>query len=95
MTEDAPLRARLRDYLQALHDNSSPPCLHRYRGIVREREIARRNQREKDALDALMAAVGFNPWRPDPRNPSWSGLCPSGRHGLDFEGQACDLCEKP
>lgn len=24
----------------------------------------------------------------------WNGLCPDGRHGLDFEGQACDLCAK-
>jgi len=22
----------------------------------------------------------------------WSGLCPSGTHGLDFRGQRCDLC---
>lgn len=22
----------------------------------------------------------------------WSGLCPAGKHGLDYEGQACDLC---
>jgi len=23
---------------------------------------------------------------------TWNGLCPAGKHGLDFEGQACDLC---
>lgn len=23
---------------------------------------------------------------------AWSGLCPSGRHGLDYERQRCDLC---
>jgi hypothetical protein len=23
----------------------------------------------------------------------WSGLCPAGKHGLDYRGQACDLCE--
>jgi hypothetical protein len=22
----------------------------------------------------------------------WNGLCPEGKHGLDFEGQRCDLC---
>lgn len=22
----------------------------------------------------------------------WNGLCPAGKHGLDFEGQTCDLC---
>jgi hypothetical protein len=22
----------------------------------------------------------------------WSGLCPSGQHGLDYRGQICDLC---
>lgn len=22
----------------------------------------------------------------------WSGLCPSGQHGLDYRGQVCDLC---
>jgi hypothetical protein len=23
---------------------------------------------------------------------AWSGLCPSGQHGLDYRGQICDLC---
>ena len=23
---------------------------------------------------------------------AWSGLCPVGLHGLDFEGQDCDAC---
>jgi len=22
----------------------------------------------------------------------WSGMCPTGKHGLDYEGQKCDLC---
>ncbi len=22
----------------------------------------------------------------------WNGMCPTGKHGLDFEGQACDVC---
>ena len=22
----------------------------------------------------------------------WNGMCPAGKHGLDFEGQRCDLC---
>jgi hypothetical protein len=27
------------------------------------------------------------------RLPStWSGMCPAGKHGLDYEGQCCDLC---
>jgi hypothetical protein len=25
----------------------------------------------------------------------WSGLCPSGKHGLDYRGQICDLCPTP
>lgn len=25
----------------------------------------------------------------------WNGLCPAGKHGLDYEGQPCDLCLKP
>jgi hypothetical protein len=25
----------------------------------------------------------------------WNGLCPAGKHGLDFRGQPCDLCPKP
>ena len=25
----------------------------------------------------------------------WSGMCPAGKHGLDFEGQLCDLCPTP
>lgn len=23
---------------------------------------------------------------------TWNGLCPAGKHGLDYEGQPCDLC---
>ena len=26
------------------------------------------------------------------RPSSWSGMCPAGKHGLDYEGQRCDLC---
>lgn len=26
--------------------------------------------------------------------PKWNGLCPSGRHGLDYEGQACDCSRR-
>lgn len=26
--------------------------------------------------------------------PAWNGLCPRGQHGLDFEGQRCDLCTR-
>lgn len=28
----------------------------------------------------------------DDREAAWSGMCPSGRHGLDYRGQVCDLC---
>ena len=24
--------------------------------------------------------------------PQWSGICPTGKHGLDYEGQPCDVC---
>jgi len=24
----------------------------------------------------------------------WDGLCPAGKHGLDFQGQPCDLCPR-
>lgn len=24
----------------------------------------------------------------------WNGFCPAGLHGLDFEDQACDLCDR-
>ncbi len=30
--------------------------------------------------------------RPKAREESWSGMCPAGKHGLDFEGQNCDVC---
>lgn len=30
--------------------------------------------------------------RPDVVKARWSGLCEAGKHGLDFEGQRCDLC---
>ena len=26
------------------------------------------------------------------RPRSWNGMCPAAKHGLDFEGQRCDLC---
>lgn len=26
------------------------------------------------------------------RNATWSGMCHTGLHGLDFEGQDCDVC---
>ena len=29
------------------------------------------------------------------RTVAWSGLCPSGQHGLDYRGQICDLCPTP
>lgn len=25
---------------------------------------------------------------------TWDGLCPAGKHGLDYAGQPCDLCRK-
>jgi hypothetical protein len=31
---------------------------------------------------------------PDIKKRSWCGLCPAGKHGLDFEGQHCDLCPR-
>lgn len=24
----------------------------------------------------------------------WDGFCPAGKHGLDYEGQVCDLCRE-
>lgn len=24
---------------------------------------------------------------------TWSGMCPTGEHGLDYEGQECDVCK--
>jgi hypothetical protein len=30
--------------------------------------------------------------RPDFLKARWSGFCEAGKHGLDFEGQRCDLC---
>lgn len=29
---------------------------------------------------------------PDMKKAQWSGFCEAGKHGLDFEGQRCDLC---
>lgn len=26
------------------------------------------------------------------RTGPWNGMCPAGRHGLDYQGQACDVC---
>lgn len=29
-----------------------------------------------------------------PKRKKWDGLCAAGLHGLDLEGQPCDLCAK-
>ena len=26
--------------------------------------------------------------------PRWNGMCPAGKHGLDYETQECDLCAR-
>lgn len=31
---------------------------------------------------------------PDIKKRNWSGVCPARKHGLDFEGQRCDLCPR-
>jgi hypothetical protein len=54
------LAALVRAYLAADLEARSPPCLHRYRGIVRVREIERRwrvRREAREALDAALAAV--------------------------------------
>lgn len=28
------------------------------------------------------------------RKPKWNGMAPCGKHGADFEGQECDICNK-
>jgi hypothetical protein len=30
---------------------------------------------------------------PAPKGPEWNGMCPDNKHGLDYEGQRCDLCK--
>lgn len=40
--------------------------------------------------------IGGKPCRPHTGRTvvtlAWSGLCPAGKHGLDYEGQDCDVC---
>ena len=43
--------------------------------------------REQDAV--AFAALELMELR---HGAQWNGLCPAGKHGLDFEGQRCDLC---
>jgi hypothetical protein len=46
--------------------------------------VSRRRRHSPSAVLASAVSVEF-------RAP-WSGLCPVGVHGLDFEGQSCDAC---
>ena len=55
------LKALAREYLEAEREYRSAPCLHRYRGIVRTREIARRRKRWYAAHDALTNATKETP----------------------------------
>ncbi len=61
-----------------------------------QEQLQRDQDRKRDARAKLGA--GSRP-TPDPLravSPAprwwWNGLCPAGKHGLDFEGQRCDLC---
>ena len=36
----------------------------------------------------------FKKMSPEERKRGWDGFCPAGYHGLDYQGQACDLCAK-
>jgi hypothetical protein len=49
------------DYLEAELQARSPPCTHRYRGIVREREVARRKKRWLEARTKLEAVTACLP----------------------------------
>ena len=44
-------------------------------------------QQERERTRAAKARLGRIG-----RPRSWSGMCPAGKHGLDYEGQRCDLC---
>ena len=55
------LKLLVREYLDAEREASSPPCLNRYRGAVRTREIARRNRKWRELHDQLSKAVGWTP----------------------------------
>lgn len=44
-------------FLEAERLHRQSPCLHRYRGIVREREVARRAKRYHEAREALERVV--------------------------------------
>jgi hypothetical protein len=62
--------------------------------LVQERE-------GRDALSQLIDSGrivvkrGWRLWPGEAATSPWNGLCAAGRHGLDYEGQACDLCAKP
>ncbi len=53
-------------------------------------------EREPDPAEVeLLARFGdLVPQRPHEWGKLWDGLCPMAKHGLDYEGQACDLCVK-
>jgi len=68
----------VRHYLRAELEAQTPPCMHRYRGIVREREVARR-WRECSKLRAELEVR--SPWKQDNLKPLILGrreVSPSG-----------------
>jgi hypothetical protein len=61
-----------------------------------EQQLQNDRDRKRDArakLGVIGRPVSDPPHAilPAPRE-WWNGLCPAGKHGLDFEGQRCDLC---
>jgi len=59
----------VRRYLSAELKASSAPCLHRYRGIVREREVARRQREWIKLRSELEQAVALNNFTDAPCPP--------------------------
>ncbi|MCJ7437635.1 MAG: hypothetical protein MUP97_07745 [Acidimicrobiia bacterium] len=60
-----------------------------------EEQLTKDRDRKHDAR-AKLGAISRPPDPPRAAVPEprwwWNGLCPAGTHGLDFEGQRCDLC---
>lgn len=65
--------------------------------------VSRHHEAYQEALEkyttsskAVVSAtqVAIDQLRSTLRQKSWNGLCPAGTHGLDYEGQACDICAR-
>ncbi len=68
------------------HYISRETVVERLQGIISQARSRRRQVERAAEMKCYKPCPGYGPW---------NGLCPAGKHSLDFRGQPCDLCAKP